>query len=148
MDDIKGRWVGKFPNGEIVVFDPETQDVLRPDRIALWSLTSRRPKEYSRELARQKIRAAESDTWLHAIREYERPETPAAKQAIDNHNSMLERFRLPYAGVRIAGPRNRRVTHCWACKRDLDSEIDFECIACGWILCKCGACGCPYNGRG
>jgi hypothetical protein len=38
-----------------------------------------------------------------------------------------------------------RFTHCYGCKRDLNS-IDFSlCDLCRWIRCECGACGCNYQ---
>ena len=41
-----------------------------------------------------------------------------------------------------------RFTHCYGCKRDLNS-IDFRlCDACRWIQCECGACGCNYQRLG
>jgi hypothetical protein len=46
--------------------------------------------------------------------------------------------------------RERRVTHCWNCRRYLDSAIHWLCIRCGWIVCwHCGACGCgcPYRAK-
>jgi len=40
---------------------------------------------------------------------------------------------------------NRRVTHCYSCKSDLNS-VDFDiCEKCGWIRCQCNACGCDYH---
>ena len=41
-------------------------------------------------------------------------------------------------------PRQHRVTHCYSCKRHLDSKVFLECSACHWIICGCGACGCGY----
>jgi len=40
------------------------------------------------------------------------------------------------------GHRGRRITHCWSCKGPLDNAFDAECLACNWIVCSCGACGC------
>ncbi|MFH1430635.1 MAG: hypothetical protein ABIG71_03895 [Candidatus Uhrbacteria bacterium] len=39
-----------------------------------------------------------------------------------------------------------RRTHCYSCKRALDSQRDARCIHCGWLVCSCGACGCQYQG--
>ena len=38
-----------------------------------------------------------------------------------------------------------RVTHCYSCKSSLDNATDAECLACNWIVCFCGACGCGYS---
>jgi hypothetical protein len=46
-------------------------------------------------------------------------------------------------GVRI-GTAKHRATHCYSCQHSLDSNINLVCVACGWIICICGACGCGY----
>ena len=39
----------------------------------------------------------------------------------------------------------RRVTHCWRCKRGLDSAMHRGCTQCGWIKCwHCAECGCDF----
>lgn len=63
-------------------------------------------------------------------------------RTIERHKAFLEKVGLQYKGTCQATPRNRRITHCWHCKHALDNAIDVECMACGWILCGCGACGC------
>ena len=69
------------------------------------------------------------------------------KRLPERHKEYLERLGKEYRGVRPAtrDPRIRRVTHCYDCKQPLDNSIDIECVACNWILCKCGACGCGYG---
>lgn len=41
--------------------------------------------------------------------------------------------------------KRHRQTHCFSCKRDLDSRYHKECNSCKWIKCHCGACGCSYE---
>jgi hypothetical protein len=62
-------------------------------------------------------------------------------EAVARHKKRLEKLSVPYFGVRQS-MRARRVTFCWSCKFGLDNDIDVECATCGWILCRCGACGC------
>ena len=39
----------------------------------------------------------------------------------------------------------KRITHCWGCKRNLDS-VNYEiCSKCKWIKCGCNACGCGWQ---
>ncbi len=64
----------------------------------------------------------------------------------ERHRELLNRLGKPYLGIRPASSFHRRVTHCYACKSHLDNSINIECVACGWILCACGACGCGYVG--
>jgi hypothetical protein len=63
------------------------------------------------------------------------------------HRSNLEKLNLPFKGTKYRAARKVRKTHCWACRKFLDNTYDFECIACGWILCMhdfCATCGCQY----
>ncbi|MCK0470177.1 hypothetical protein MW695_02100 [Alkalihalobacillus sp. APA_J-10(15)] len=39
----------------------------------------------------------------------------------------------------------QRVTHCFDCKQGLDSQFDYKCQTCNWLVCSCGACGCTYQ---
>jgi hypothetical protein len=39
----------------------------------------------------------------------------------------------------------RRITHCYKCKQNLDSINFSVCIKCKWIKCQCNACGCKYK---
>lgn len=65
----------------------------------------------------------------------------------ERHRSRLEKLGKTYLGVRPATRIHpRRIIHCYACKRGLDNSVDIECVACGWILCTCGACGCGRLG--
>ena len=38
-----------------------------------------------------------------------------------------------------------RISFCWKCNNRVDNELRDECGKCGWIKCKCGACGCGYK---
>ena len=39
-----------------------------------------------------------------------------------------------------------RYASCFHCRKHLNSNASYECTACGWILCDCGACGCTHGG--
>ena len=41
--------------------------------------------------------------------------------------------------------KRHRQSHCWACRHPVDNLHQYECSACGWIICTCGACGCAYK---
>jgi len=64
----------------------------------------------------------------------------------ERHKFILESYGIEWKGICTASKKRdvsrQRVTHCWFCKHPLDSSVDKECVACGWILCQCGACGC------
>lgn len=72
------------------------------------------------------------------------PEDVKKEIVIDKHKKFLTTKQLPYQGIREPIKKMHRKTHCYACKRDLDNLVDLECKACGWIICRCGACGCGY----
>jgi hypothetical protein len=81
--------------------------------------------------------------------ELERRRREAERQAIiEAHRRFLEQRSLPARQVRLPSGRVHRVTHCYNCKHHLDNAVELECAACGWIVCRCGACGCGYSGRG
>jgi hypothetical protein len=60
------------------------------------------------------------------------------------HEAFLDRRGLPIRGTRL-GLGQRRITHCYNCKNHLDNAVDVECDGRGWIICRCGACGCGYS---
>lgn len=61
------------------------------------------------------------------------------------HKEFLAAKGIPYRGVNHSGKRSYRTTGCYSCKGHLDNKIDIECVACNWIICRCGACGCGYS---
>ena len=64
---------------------------------------------------------------------------------IESHRRFLKQRNLPAQNVRSPSEKEHRVTHCYECKHHLDNAVDVECAACGWIICRCGACGCGYG---
>ena len=85
----------------------------------------------------------------HANRQIASRENLEILSLEDCHKINLARNGCEWKGVRkvdmTATGRRHRVTKCWDCKEHLDNAIDLECVACGWILCQCGACGCGYK---
>ena len=66
------------------------------------------------------------------------------------HQKLLAKAGIKNEGVREVPQgqlRRHRHSHCWHCKKHLDTGVDVQCIACGWMLCHCGACGCTYADR-
>lgn len=63
------------------------------------------------------------------------------------HQLKLQLWGIRYPGIRTpdetALVRDQRITHCWNCRHHLNNYDHPECLGCGWILCSCGACGCP-----
>ena len=72
------------------------------------------------------------------------PKDRAKDRAELLHRQKLEEMGVSYIGIRSNSTKIHRVTHCYDCKQGLDSTINLECMSCGWILCRCGACGCGW----
>ena len=81
---------------------------------------------------------------LRAIAEF----AEKKRQVLLRHQQFVERRGISYKGVSaINRGKVRRVTHCYLCKAPLDNAYDAECVACSWIVCNCGACGCGWERR-
>lgn len=69
-------------------------------------------------------------------------------KAEQHHREFLNSLGIRYNGVTsISATRKHRITNCYSCKKSLDNSVDIECNICRWIICRCGACGCGYNGE-
>lgn len=153
-------WVGILKStGAIYVYDPE---VAHPNKtkIFAYSISQKKMKEYERSTARSALASVEDARKDSAIQDYSRWKKlhlqsflaeierlrMAEKEAfLERHRQRLIGMGFTYSGVITGSQKQHRVTHCYACKNHLDNTIDIECKACGWIICKCGACGCGYE---
>ena len=56
------------------------------------------------------------------------------------HNTFLKNKNLSTKSI-VKTKRSFRESNCWKCKTTVDNSSDYECLACGWIICSnCGAC--------
>lgn len=111
-------WVGVLPKLGVVVYDPQSQVDVPAGRVRLYVCDQKRMAVFVKSVVRDRM--AQSS---HTEPVDERCE-PAAL----------------YLSLR------RRYTHCFSCKRSLNS-LDFEvCRQCRWIRCGCGACRCSFHG--
>jgi hypothetical protein len=88
-------------------------------------------------MAQQKNKEEERRLQEEAIRQRRRADL------IDRHKSKILRRSRTYQGVRDARPERRAA--CYACSESLDGIKNPECAACGWLICRCGTCGCGYQ---
>lgn len=145
MEDASKLWAGKFDDGEVVVFDPHRQRRDEPGTVVLWSDSDRKYSGYDRQIARATLHTV-SDRQL--VSEVLARYAHFVRAEIEAHHSRrLFELDLPNHGVRSSQRRHPRFAKCHYCKCELDSTLDLECVACGWILCDCGACGCGYDKR-
>ena len=111
-------WVGVLPRLGVVVYDPRSQEGVPANRVRLYVRDQARMATFAKDIVRARL--AES----------------ADEEAEGQFAEPVE-F---YLSLR------RRYTHCFSCKRSLNS-IDFAvCDRCHWIRCACGACGCNFHG--
>lgn len=99
-------------------------------------------EEYRIKVSESEIKIA-SRTNLVCLKKPRIPDK--TEELIVKHKNFLSEMGIAYQGTRKAGQKLHRVAHCWKCATLLDSKLDVECIACGWILCSCGACGCWHE---
>lgn len=66
--------------------------------------------------------------------------------AVERHRAFLSRLGLLPPGIRESSTASgRRMARCYSCRSALDSAANLECLACNWIICSCGACGCGFH---
>jgi len=67
--------------------------------------------------------------------------------ALKAHKNHFVQLGRPYPGTLYGrSSSSNRMAHCWKCGAHLESRIDVACMACHWMICSCGACGCGYPG--
>ena len=112
-------WTGSHKQQGIVLYDPGTQEGVPGIQVRLFVAKTKRMELFT----------------LKAGDILEGPHT----QAQETGDMEVLRF---YHDLRARA----RSTHCYRCKKALNS-VDFSvCSRCGWIKCICDACGCGYHG--
>jgi hypothetical protein len=108
-------WVGRHSKTGVVVYDPRAQVAAPSNRVRLFVVAERKMVKFDRETVERQVAMCFP---------------PESESAISTYQQLRSRS---------------RATHCYACKRDLNS-VDFHtCERCGWISCECGACGCDVH---
>ena len=124
--------VGFFPRKGLVVYDAEVQDGTNDSTVRLFIVRENRMASCDAETVRENLLSADDYFCDKAIL------PKAQREAIDEAVGAYCRL------VQIL--RQMRHTHCYSCKRYINS-VDFSlCEDCGWIRCECGHCGCQYEG--
>jgi hypothetical protein len=143
VDD--GRfWVGRHESRGLIVVPKASMD-LSSMGFDVYFVDQDRVADCNREIMRKfttgsSVAPEEANAALHAFL------TLRDRELEEKNRRFLESRGKTFAGTRSRSETlPSRVTHCYACKQHLDSTINLECVACGWILCQCGACGCAYD---
>jgi len=114
-------WVGVHPKMGVLIYDPGAQVAVAQDKVRLYVWSGHRMATFLKSIVRDRLVQGDAET---------------------GGAGPLKESAHFYFGLR------GRFTHCYSCKRDLNS-IDFElCEVCKWIRCECGACGWGYQGAG
>ena len=151
--------MGIFATDALIVYDSTFQRE-NDEYIYVYSVLGNRIRRRRKVEVRSQVQTALEKDWGGAIASYSRwlseggtyeQVHSASDFARDRprylHKKKIEDAGLPYLGVRQTDRRIHRTSHCWDCHNSLDSTVTLECVACKWMLCKCGACGCNYKGE-
>ena len=111
-------WIGKHQKLGYLIYDEKNQLNVRSDSIRTYLLDEERAAVFLNELVRDKLLKLKKD------------EEEALRGKIKRYEKIFV---------------NRRVTHCYKCKKDLDSVNFSICKKCKWIKCQCAACGCGFK---
>lgn len=143
MGETGQIWIGILRDQGCVLYDPKRQDSGDPERVVLWLSAEERFERYYRDMVKRYLEI-ERDPKARSLA-LDRYVRFQSREVETNHRNRLANLGVPYSGVSVSA-KHSRLTHCYDCKNYLDSSIDIECNTCGWILCRCGACGCGYLG--
>lgn len=114
-------WIGHHREMGLLIFDPNAQREVETGKVRLFNVANHQSRLFMLDMARTR------SLWS----------SPA------DHLEEMRRAVVEYGRAR----ERQRETHCYWCRRDINS-VDFSlCMRCGWIRCACGHCGCRYRGQ-
>ena len=114
-------WIGHHRQLGLLIFDPHAQREVETGKVRLFSVPEHESRLFMLNMARTR------PLW----------------SSPDDHLEEMRRAVIEYGRAR----ERQRETHCYWCRRDINS-VDFSlCTRCGWIRCACGYCGCDYRGQ-
>jgi len=161
--DIEKLWVGTPKNGSkrLYVFDENMQHE-DFSMVNLFCVHSCSMKPYEKEFVRSALAASSKrsaaiasyskwhnksgDNFLVLDRERQiRAQEEKRNKVIQKHKEFIENLGVTYQGIKLTDAADKRITHCYSCKKGLDSEVDIQCALCKWLICSCGACGCGFK---
>lgn len=134
-------WIGEHPKlGPLVFPKKESFESFRDKTVNLFIVNQSRFAEFDTDVARRGLSTSISD----------KAAADAALAYIEYLHAKQHGFvKADQPTITGAFSETGRQTHCFQCRTDLDSKLNFSCSACSWIICPaCGSCGCNYAGRG
>lgn len=160
-------WVGaRQDSGAMWLYDPSLKHD-NSDMIYAYHVDRKEMREYQKDYVKKMLstvanasRDAAIQSYLEWYKKYGNGYVEAdrrrkeieledrRKRAIEKHKEYLIKFGKHYSGITQNSDKTHRVTHCYACKDNLDSSLHIECNSCNWLICYCGACGCGFKKMG
>jgi len=114
-------WFGVHQELGGILYDENMQLGIKKDRVRIFLLNDYKTSNFIKTILREKLNKIDNEL----IKKYEK--------SINVYLKIINKV------------ANKRETHCYNCKENINS-IDFElCIECNWILCDCGSCGCAWQ---
>ncbi len=153
-------WVGSPANSRMIWVYDALMPHENPNMVYLFSVHSGTMKEYEKSFAQERLRSLLDGSRDEAVRTYiawhgkhshlflaEQAQLTEKKKSetVERHKRHLANLGLKYRGFQHAELTQHRVTHCYSCKRRLDSDMNIQCVSCSWLICTCGVCGCSYK---
>lgn len=117
--DFSDIWAGENTHLGIIIYDPQSQKSLNRNQVRLFVVSRGKSAEFDKYLIRKEI--------------VKNPNSDIRQKTVEALNE--------YKKVRA----NMRSTHCYKCKRNINSVNFSICGKCNWIACQCNACGCGYK---
>ena len=111
---LKNReyWVGLNAKYGLFLYDPKDQDGIESEKVRLFKENRGQSEIFYKEMVRENLVP------------YDEKHLPRMQKVVREYDQ-----------------RKYRYTHCWSCKRNINSVDDPTCEECGWIICgTCGAC--------
>ncbi len=135
--DSREFWIGRHHKIGLVVLAEHQSAPKDSEFVSLFLVAEGRTASFKRSILRETISPAvgadDSRAAIHAFVGH-------------LHRNFLKEEGFGFAGVRVYSDALRRDTHCYRCKGALSSDSYLQCLACHWLVCSCGACGCGYSG--
>lgn len=114
-------WIGYYRELGLLIPDPNAQREVETRKVRLFSVADPESRLFMRDMAR----------------------TRSLWSSPDSHADDMRKAGAEYGRAR----ERQQETHCYWCRRNINS-VDFSlCRRCDWIRCACGHCGCRYRGQ-
>lgn len=63
------------------------------------------------------------------------------------HQVRLAKMGFEYKGITFSGKGSYHKSVCWSCRNRVAADNSLICMACHWVICSCGSCGCGFSSR-